>query len=490
MKTLRKQMIIIFVSIVLMIMLIMLVGNMLLLERFFISRKVSTLESLYETTGELKARRLDERFVREVRDRAEAYNVAMISVDEGSGLVYFSTEGERQTQSLQAKMEGSLLGQTGSIIEAKRVRTAKNYNISTVKFKDHELNYLMMWGYYENGDYFLMLTPIEGIQQNAVAAGSFTTYLGLSGIVVGVIAILFATSQVTRPIKKLTVLSQKMTELDFKTKYTGHGCYEVDLLGKNFNEMSMALEKTITNLKNMNLELRRDIEAKEKAAEAQKAFLSDVSHELKTPLALIQGYAEGLQSSVNEDEESRNFYCEVIMDEAEKMNQMVKKLMTLNSLESGYDDMTIEHFSIKEVVEAVVANANILIKQKGATIDYRIEDDYEVWGDEFKVEEVVTNYLTNALNHLDGEKRIEITIRKRDEGHVRIGIFNTGRPIADEDMEKIWDKFYKADKARSREYGGTGVGLSIVKAIMTTLGQDFGAVNYDNGVQFYFELEC
>lgn len=490
MKTLRKQMIVIFVSIVLMIMMIMLVGNMLLLERFFIFRKVSTLESLYEVTGELKNNRLDPAFVQSIRDRAEAYNVAMITVDEGSGLVYFSTEGEVQTQSLQEKVRGSLLGQTNSITQAQRVRTTQLYNISTVKFKDHDLNYLMMWGYFLNGDYFLMLTPIEGIQQNAVAASSFTTYLGLGGILIGVIAILFATSRVTRPIKKLTELSQKMTALDFKTKYTGHGCYEVDVLGKNFNEMSRALEKTITNLKNMNLELRRDIEAKEKAAEAQKAFLSDVSHELKTPLALIQGYAEGLQSAVNEDAESRNFYCDVIMDEAEKMNQLVKKLMTLNSLESGYDDMTIEHFSIREVVEAVVSGANILIKQKEATIEYQVEDDYEVWGDEFKVEEVVTNYLTNALNHLDGERRIEISIKKRDAGHVRIGIFNTGRPIAEEDLDKIWDKFYKADKARSREYGGTGVGLSIVKAIMTTLGQQYGVTNYDNGVQFYFELEC
>ena len=111
-----------------------------------------------------------------------------------------------------------------------------------------------------------------------------------------------------------------------------------------------------------------------------------------------------------------------------------------------------------------------------------------VWGDEFKVEQVVRNYFTNALNHVEGDKVIEIKIKKQDD-KVRISVFNTGKPIPDEDLNQIWDKFYKVDKARTREYGGNGIGLSIVKAIMNSLQQEYGVQNYENGVEFWFELD-
>jgi signal transduction histidine kinase len=118
--------------------------------------------------------------------------------------------------------------------------------------------------------------------------------------------------------------------------------------------------------------------------------------------------------------------------------------------------------------------------------------DYEpiyVWADEFKTEEVIMNYYTNALNHLDGECVIEIKLEKIDD-KVRVSVFNTGEPIPEDSIDHIWEKFYKVDKARTREYGGSGVGLSIVKAIMDSMHQEYGVRNYDNGVEFWFELEC
>ena len=219
----------------------------------------------------------------------------------------------------------------------------------------------------------------------------------------------------------------------------------------------------------------------------RKEFLSNVSHELKTPLALIQGYAEGLQECINDDEESRDFYCEVIMDEADKMNQMVKKLLTLNQLEFGNDTLTMERFDLTELVKGVVTSSGILLKQKEITVTYPEESVY-VWADEFKVEEVMTNYLSNAINHADFEKHIEVTYEKK-EGSVRVCVFNTGNPIPEEDLPNIWDKFYKVDKARTREYGGSGIGLSIVKAIMESHHRECGAKNRENGVEFWFELD-
>ena len=216
--------------------------------------------------------------------------------------------------------------------------------------------------------------------------------------------------------------------------------------------------------------------------------MSNVSHELKTPIALIQGYAEGLKEGVNDDEESRDFYCEVIMDEASKMNNMVKKLLTLNQLEFGNDAISMERFNITALIKNYLQSVEILCDQKEIKVQMEDYPPVHVWEDEFKVEEVFGNYFSNAMNHVAGEKIIDVKLLQTDE-KVRISVFNTGQPIPEESLSHVWEKFYKVDKARTREYGGSGVGLSIVKAIMNSMNQDYGVVNYDNGVEFWFELD-
>ena len=178
-------------------------------------------------------------------------------------------------------------------------------------------------------------------------------------------------------------------------------------------------------------------------------FLGNVSHELKTPIALIQGYAEGLKEGVNDDPESREFYCEVIMDEAGKMNRMVKNLLALNQLEFGEDDVQFERFDITSLNSGVLQSLDILIEQKEAQVIFRHKNPVYVWADEFKVEQVVRNYVNNALNHIDGEKVIEIKITQEND-MAKITVFNTGTPIPEEDLPHIWEKFYKVDKARTR----------------------------------------
>ena len=253
------------------------------------------------------------------------------------------------------------------------------------------------------------------------------------------------------------------------------------------NRLSETLENTISELKSANNELQQDIEKKIQIDEMRKEFLSNVSHELKTPLALIQGYAEGLKECINDDEESREFYCEVIMDEADKMNQMVKKLLTLNQLEFGNDAIVMERFNITELIQGVIHAQQIMIGQNQIRVEFSEEPLY-VWADEFKVEEVVTNYLSNAIHYAMNEKIIRITY-ERKEKCVRVKVFNTGNNIPEDELERIWVKFYKVDKARTREYGGSGIGLSIVKAIMESFNQKCGVVNHENGVEFWFELD-
>ena len=170
------------------------------------------------------------------------------------------------------------------------------------------------------------------------------------------------------------------------------------------------------------------------------------------------------------------------------MNGMVKKLLTLNQLEFGNDIVSMERFDITMMIRNCLQSSEILLKQNEITVRFTQEEPLFVWGDEFKVEEVFTNYLSNAINHCAGEKMIDICFEQR-EGKLRTTVFNTGNPIPEDSISHIWEKFYKVDKARTREYGGNGIGLSIVKAIMDSMHQAYGVENRPDGVTFWFELE-
>lgn len=352
-------------------------------------------------------------------------------------------------------------------------------------------DYIELWGTLDNGNFILIRTPIQGIKDNVHISNTFITYIGIVTLIIGIIAAFVLSSYISRPIKQLSNIAERMSELDFDIKYDGKDKGEIGLLGKSMNNMSQKLEENISQLKTANLELQRDIDKKEKLEKMRTDFLSNVSHELKTPIALIQGYAEGLKEGITDDPESMDFYCSVIMDEAAKMNNMVKRLLTLNQIEFGEDELVMERFDINELVKSVVNANELRATQKNLSITYDILDTpLYVWADEYKVEEVVTNYLSNAINHCCNENIIKIKVGHIDKDNVRVSVFNTGNNIPEADIEHIWEKFYKVDKARTREYGGNGIGLSIVKAIVESMGKTCGVNNLSEGVEFWFDLDC
>ena len=182
-------------------------------------------------------------------------------------------------------------------------------------------------------------------------------------IVIGMIMVYFITGNISRPIVRLANIADRMSHLDFSARYEERREDEIDLLGTSMNQMSRELEQTIQNLRQANIQLRRDIEEKVKVDEMRKEFISNVSHELKTPIALIQGYAEGLLEGISEDPESMQYYCEVIADEADKMNQLVRKLLTLNQIESGINTMERMDFDLIDMIGGVLHSFNILIRK-------------------------------------------------------------------------------------------------------------------------------
>lgn len=365
----------------------------------------------------------------------------------------------------------------------------KHFVIQKRKDMRMESDYLVMWGVLSDEKLIIARSPLESIHESSNLTNRFLFMIGAIAVVCGAVIAGMITRRITNPILELTELSTRMTELDFEAKYMPRKHQnEIDLLGAHMNEMSAKLEHTISELKRANNELLIDNERKTQIDEMRKEFLSNVSHELKTPLALIQGYAEGLQEYINDDAESREFYCEVIMDEADKMNQMVKKLLTLNHLEFGDDAISMERFDLTELIAGVVNASSILIQQNGITVCFSQSQPVYVWADEFKIEEVITNFLSNAIHYAMYEKRIDISYVVKEDC-VRVCVFNTGDPIPEEDLDKVWIKFYKVDKARTREYGGSGIGLSIVKAIMDSMNRQCGVRNLDGGVEFWIELD-
>lgn len=280
-----------------------------------------------------------------------------------------------------------------------------------------------------------------------------------------------------------------MSELDFDVKIPVTSNDEIGELGNSMNEMSEKLEQTISELKAANIELQRDIAERRKIDDMRKEFLSHVSHELKTPIALIQGYAEGLKDDMCDDKESRDFYTDVIIDESHKMNTMVKRLLTLNEIEFGDTKLNIERFELVGFVNSILASTKILAEEKGAEIIFEEEPPVYVWADEYMIEEVFTNYLTNAIHYVRKDGVIRISFKPMGND-IRVCVYNQGDWIAEEDIGRVFEKFYKADKARTREYGGNGIGLSIVAATMEAHGKKYGVENVADGVLFYFDLDA
>lgn len=235
----------------------------------------------------------------------------------------------------------------------------------------------------------------------------------------------------------------------------------------------------------------QDITEHVKLDNMRKEFIADVSHELKTPIALIQGYSEGLLENVNTDEESRKFYAEVILDEATKMDKMVRQLIELTKLEYENREFNNRNFNIVELEKEICRSSKVMLEEKGVNVEFETSDVINVYADDFYISQCITNYLTNAIKHVekvDGEKVIKIT-NTIIKDKARITVFNTGENIEKENLSRIWNRFFKVDESRNREDGGSGIGLSIVKAIMNNYGNDFGVENKPNGVEFYFDID-
>lgn len=483
--SIRRQMMGLFIGLLICMLIALLAVNIWFLEPYYIRDKEEKFVAMYTSLKEavLDGNLQDTDTFNNLYKQAEKNNMFFLVVNLVEQRGYSNVP---DTMELKQQLDEFLLNQSSG--NDKILQSTDDYEISQTNRHGGQTDDLRMRGALADGYYFVIRSPLASIQESVAISNQFLIYVGCIIILIGSILVLFFSRWLTDPILELAALSVKMADLDFDAKYKSGGENEIGILGENFNTMSEKLEKAISDLKSANYHLQKDIEKKEKLEKMRNDFLGNVSHELKTPIALIQGYAEGLKEGVNDDAESREFYCDVIMDEAAKMNQMVRNLLTLNQLEFGDEDVQFTRFNLTELVAGVLSSMDILAQQKEARVIFRQKDPVYVWADELKVEQVVRNYISNAFNHVSGDMIIEVKLLADDE-KARVTVFNTGVPIPEEDISHIWEKFYKVDKAHTREYGGNGIGLSIVKAIMESFHQNYGVNNYDNGVEFWFELD-
>ena len=521
----------------------MLIGfNSIFSEKVYMNRKQKSMINSYENVNEIMQKYTDlqidkDTMCADMENISTAKGISVLVVDSSWCTIYVSTQGddsmiERLRMSIfngdifknsgtsekapepknpaddsvtdnpadaddkkdHKKRFDDIIDMSGTSLVENRTIISSNDKYTLQKVYDERLGdyYLEIWGTLDNGYSIILRTPIQGIKDNVNISTTLIKYVGGAILIVGIISAFVVSTYITRPIKQLSDIAERMSEMDFDARYEGSDKGEIGLLGKSMNNMSEKLEHNIAELKKANLELKKDIDKKEKLEIMRTDFLSNVSHELKTPIALIQGYAEGLKEGITDDPESMGFYCDVIMDEANKMNTMVKRLLTLNQIEFGNDEPDMERFNINELIASVVDANAIRAGQKNMSIVFNNRNEQNfVWADEYKTEEVLTNYISNALNHCDGKQAIEVRTSKSEDGAtLTVTVYNSGRNIAEEDLERIWEKFYKTDKARTREYGGNGIGLSIVKAIMESMGQEYGVRNVSDGVEFWFTLDC
>ena len=480
-KTLSTQLTFVISFIVLLIVGVFWMANNTLLEKYYVYNKEKEMLAVYKMV-DLAAKNdklSDDTFAVAFEKKCVGANIdAVVFNKYGKVIIEGTTDNQEIFQLL---LEASMSSYSADY---------NNLNMTRQKDKRLGTEYIIINNRLIDGNFVYMKTPLESIKESVSISNRFFAIGTVAAIVVGVFMAYIVARNMTRPIRNMTELSTRMAKLDFDAKYidTENSAKELYVLGEHMNELSQTLEQTITRLKVANNELQRDIKKKEEIDEMRKEFLSNVSHELKTPLALISGYAEGLKEVVNDDEESRNFYCDVIMDETDKMNRMVMKLLSLNHLEDGSDVLEMTRFDLTPLVRGVIDSSKLLAQKNEAVIEFDRTDSVYVSGDIYKIEEVVTNYISNAINHCTRGGTITVSYSMYSD-RVRVSVFNTGEPIPDKDIENIWNKFYKVDKARTREYGGSGIGLSIVKAIMELHHRGYGVINHKDGVEFWFELE-
>ena len=347
--------------------------------------------------------------------------------------------------------------------------------------------YIVYGTLFKSGVAVELYASLEQLNDNANTAFWLFFVAAMFLLAVILFVMLFHTFTFTIPVDKISRITKQIAQMDFGKVCPPFRLPELDELSTNINILSSSLDMTMQTLKKRNAQLERDIENEQKLRENRKQFIANASHELKTPIAIIQGYAEGLKYGIYQDNPDECY--DVILDEAQKMNQLVLEMLEVDRLNSTKIEPHYVNFSLRNRIGSFIEQMRNITIKNGITVQCSIDPDYIAHSDDTLFERVFSNYFSNAISHCAGEKRIVVSCERRDDIY-RISVFNTGKPIADNDLLNIWNSFYRADKAHSRAEGRFGLGLSIVASAQEAQQMQYGVENRSNGVSFWFDVRA
>lgn len=461
-----------------------LVLNTTILEKYYLSFKEENLTQIYESIRRIYSNSKEDDLYMELEKLETNQNIDIV-IKSYDKLAIYSTNSDFSNNIFFVQGYSNFIN---SDYINRRLAGETTYFTEVISDNRIRSDFIALIGELGDENLVFIRTPIESIKESVAVTNKFLSTIGIFAIGFSSILAFLISKSFTKPIKKLNIIAKNISELNFSKTYEVTTDDEIGTLGKSINILSKSLENKIQELSDINIELEKDIEEKSKLAEMRKQFVSDVSHELKTPIAIIQGYAEGLVDGVASSKEDIDYYCRVILDEANKMNTLTRDLLDLSNLEYGKNNLQIEKFNIVELIENILKKNEIRFKDANISPSFTYDnEEIYVLGDVFRIEQVLTNYINNALKNVDENKIVSLNV-STNNNIAKISVFNTGKTISRDQKLKIWNKFYKIDSSRNRDESGSGIGLSLVKAIMKQHQNKYGVDNKDNGVEFWFEL--
>ncbi|MED0990900.1 sensor histidine kinase [Bacillus nitratireducens] len=334
-------------------------------------------------------------------------------------------------------------------------------------------------------EYAFAIASLQPVNEAMLVLKDYYVYALIIVFLVIILLSFYYSKIIVKPLIKINRVTKKMANFDFSEKLPVAADDEIGGLSSSINTLSVNLKDRIDRLNVANTKLQQDIERERQLEKTRKEFISGVSHELKTPLSVIRSFAEGIQDGVSKD---TTYYTNVILEETENMNRLIVEMLELAKLESGTYKLEMSTFSIGELIQQVYTKLLFSMEEKHLQVDIHADSSLFVKANRSRIEQVVVNLLSNAIRYTPDSERIHVSVVETEDT-VKIEIENTGNPIPEESLEKIWDRFYRLDASRSRHTGGTGLGLSIVKNILDLHRAEYGVYNTTNSVVFYFNLQ-
>ncbi|TJY41768.1 HAMP domain-containing protein [Cohnella pontilimi] len=340
-----------------------------------------------------------------------------------------------------------------------------------------------------NGNrYLFVMTSLQPVGEAVDVLKKYFVYVAPIILVLVILLSLIYSKIITRPLVTLNRTAARLAHLDFTVQPEIHSKDEFGELSRNMISLSRNLDTALKELVHANVKLQEDMEEKQRSEQLRKELIANISHELKTPLGIVKGFAEGLQDGVAGDKRDR--YLALIVNETDRMNALIMDMLELSKFEAKVIRLQPRSFSLTNLIQRVVDSFDQQLESKNlqCRLNQGDEDECFVEADPKRIEQVVLNLLSNAIRHATELSVITITIGRTAARKVTTVIENTGSPIAEEDLSRIWDQFYRAEHSRDRKSGGTGLGLAIVKHILELHDSEFGVTNTIQGVAFSFTL--